>query len=77
MELADLFQKAEHVERHMKRAASKRIKPSTKHLIENPEILSPEAYRHYAKESTGVAQRVSVRYTRDGRFLYISHSVFK
>lgn len=76
MELADLFEKIDIIERH-KRRGTKNIRKQKAHRIENPEDLSPEAFRYYTKESTGVAQHITVRLTNNKTFVYVSHSRFK
>ena len=77
MTLEELFEKYDKILTHRRRAATKRPRKLVNNKILNPEALSPEAYRYYAKETTGVQQNVTVTYTRNGTFIYISHSKFK
>lgn len=76
MTLDELFVKADTMTEYKHRAASKRIRKN-KSMVTNPEVLSPEAYKHFAKETAGVPQVVSVQLTRANTFVYISHSKFK
>ena len=75
MDLADLFEKSDTIVNYKERASSKRTRKS-KCKVTNIEALSPEAYKHYSKESTGVAQFVTVRMSKSGTFIYISHTKF-